>query len=374
MTPALPPRNLFYAPGAETKRSMKDLYVRDLAANQTINSSFLVREKTLRSRRNDPTKVYLSIKLGDRTGEIEGRVWDNADRLTGEFQAHDVIRVSGKVELYQGTKQLNIRSLQLCPTAEVDPADFLPSTSQDVDRMYAGLLARVKGFNNEWLRKLLLSLLEDPELAGRIKLAPAAMMMHHAYVGGLLEHITSLVELARRIADHYPALDEELLECGAILHDIGKLYELEYSRSLEYSTRGRLVGHMAIGLEILREKISVLGGFPSDLRYRLEHMILSHHGEYELGSPVLPAFPEALALHLMDQLDSKLQSMDAQYERDQELPGDWTDRNRALRRILLKPAAGASSARKEKGSETPNAQPGKTERSSNRWSRPATVK
>ena len=360
MTPALPPRNLFYAPGAETKRSMKDLYVRDLAANQTINSSFLVREKTLRSRRNDPTKGYLPIKLGDRTGESEGRVWDNADRLTGEFQAHDVIRVSGKVELYQGTKQLNIRSLQLCPTAEVDPADFLPSTSQDVDRMYADLLARVKGFNNEWLRKLLLSLLEDPELAGRIKLAPAAMMMHHAYVGGLLEHITSLVELARRIADHYPALDEELLECGAILHDIGKLYELEYS------TRGRLVGHMAIGLEILREKISVLGGFPSDLRYRLEHMILSHHGEYELGSPVLPAFPEAMALHLMDQLDSKLQSMDAQYERDQELPGDWTDRNRALRRILLKPAAGASSARKEKGSETPNAQPGKTEKSSNR--------
>ena len=232
--------------------------------------------------------------------------------------------------------------------------------------MYADLLARVKGFNNEWLRKLLLSLLEDPELAGRIKLAPAAMMMHHAYVGGLLEHITSLVELARRIADHYPALDEELLECGAILHDIGKLYELEYSRSLEYSTRGRLVGHMAIGLEILRETISVLGGFPSDLRYRLEHMILSHHGEYELGSPVLPAFPEAMALHLMDQLDSKLQSMDAQYERDQELPGDWTDRNRALRRILLKPAAGASSARKEKGSETPNAQPGKTEKSSNR--------
>ena len=124
MTPALPPRNLFYAPGAETKRSMKDLYVRDLAANQTISSSFLVREKTLRSRRNDPTKVYLSIKLGDRTGEIEGRVWDNADRLTGEFQAHDVIRVSGKVELYQGTKQLNIRSLQLCPTAEVDPRIF----------------------------------------------------------------------------------------------------------------------------------------------------------------------------------------------------------------------------------------------------------
>lgn len=174
------------------------------------------------------------------------------------------------------------------------------------------------------------------------------------------------MDLARRIADHYPALDEELLECGAILHDIGKLYELEYTRSLEYSTRGRLVGHMAIGLEILREKIAGLGGFPSDLRYRLEHMILSHHGEYELGSPVLPAFPEAMALHLMDQLDSKLQSMDAQYERDQELPGDWTDRNRALRRILLKPAAGASSAREEEGSETPNAQPGKTEKSSNR--------
>ena len=333
---------------------MKDLFVADLAANQTISSSFLVKEKTLRSRRNDPNKVYLSMKLGDRTGELEGRVWENADRVSQEFQAHDVIRVSGKVELYQGKKQLNIRSLHRCPTAEVDPADFLPCTRRDVDQMYAALLGRVRDFENEWLKKLLVSLLEDPELAGRIRRAPAAMMMHHAYVGGLLEHITSLVDLGRQIAEHFPALDRELLESGAILHDIGKLYEFDYTRSLEYSTRGRLVGHMAIGLEILRDKIAGIGEFPSELRYRLEHMILSHHGEYELGSPVLPAFPEAMALHLIDQLDSKLQSMDAQYERDQELPGEWTDRNRALRRILLKPDAGVSSSSKEEGSETSN--------------------
>ena len=131
------------------------------------------------------------------------------------------------MELYQGKKQLNIRSLHRCPTAEVDPADFLPCTRRDVDRMYADLLSRVRDFENEWLRKLLVSLLEDPELAGRIRRAPAAMMMHHAYVGGLLEHITSLVDLGRQIAEHFPGLDRELLESGAILHDIGKLYEFD---------------------------------------------------------------------------------------------------------------------------------------------------
>ena len=264
------------------------------------------------------------------------------------------------MELYQGTKQLNIYSLQRCPATEADLANFLPSTTKNVDQMYTDLLANAENFDNEKLKGLLLSLLRDPELAGRIKLAPAAMVMHHAYVGGLLEHITSMVKLAGRIAEHYPVLDKELLQCGVILHDIGKLYEFNYNRSLEYSTRGRLVGHMAIGLEILREKITSLASFPSTLQYQLEHMILSHHGEYEFGSPVLPAFPEAMALHLMDQIDSKLQSMDAQYERDKEIPGDWTDRNRALRRTLLKPTAGTSATHKDKDSETSDAQPRKT--------------
>ncbi len=321
---------------------MKESFIVDLAENQTIQSDFLVKEKSLRARRNNPAKTYLSVKLGDRTGELEGRVWENAEELAQQFDVHDFIRVSARVEVYQGTKQLNIRSLRPSPPLEVDPADFLPRTESDVDQIYSDLVARVERFANELLKRLLLALLEEPELALRLKRAPAAVTMHHAYVGGLLEHVASLVELAERVAAQYPDLDVELLQAGAILHDIGKVYEFDYSTGFSYTTRGRLVGHMAIGLELIREKTANIEGFPEDLRLRVEHMVLSHHGEYEFGSPVLPAFPEALTLHYLDQLDSKLQSIKSQYQRDARLSGEWTGRNRALGRFLLKPQDTAS--------------------------------
>ena len=321
---------------------MKELFIVDLTENQTVQSDFLVKEKSLRARRNNPAKAYLSVKLGDRTGELEGRVWENAEELAQQFDVHDFIRVSARIEIYQGTKQLNIRSLRRSQPNEVDPADFLPRTESDVDQIYSDLIARIKRFDNKPLKTLLLALIEEPELALRLKHAPAAVTMHHAYVGGLLEHVASLVELAERVAAQYPYLDAELLQTGAILHDIGKVYEFDYIKSFSYTTRGRLVGHISIGVELIREKIGNIEGFPEDLRLRVEHMILSHHGEYEFGSPVLPAFPEALVLHYLDQLDSKLQSMKSQYQRDAQLAGDWTERNRALARFLLKPPGRAS--------------------------------
>ena len=317
---------------------MKDCFIADLSEHQTVQSEFLVREKTLRARRNDPSKSYLALKLGDRTGDLEGRVWNNVEELARRFEVHDFIEVEGRVEVYQGSKQLSIRTLRRCEAEEVDPADFLPCTQKDVEQMYAEISARIADFRNKHLKALLESILQDPELMPRLKRAPAAMMMHHAYIGGLLEHMASLMELARKISEHYPSLDGELIEAGTVLHDLGKVYELDYTKSFGYSTRGRLTGHMSMALEILREKTDRLGNFPQNLRTRLEHMILSHHGEYEFGSPVLPAFPEALVLHLLDQIDSKLQSMDAQYERDRDMPGEWTGRNPALARFLLKPA------------------------------------
>ncbi len=317
---------------------MKDRFIADLSEHQTVQSEFLVKEKTLRARRNDPSKFYLSLKLGDRTGDLEGRVWNNVEELARRFQVQDFIEVEGRVEVYQGSKQLSIRTLRRCEAEEVDPADFLPCTEKDVEQMYAEISERIADFRSKHLKALLESILQDPELMPRLKRAPAAMMMHHAYIGGLLEHIASLMELARKISQHYPSLDGELIEAGTVLHDLGKVYELEYTKSFGYSTRGRLTGHMSMALEILREKTDRIGNFPQDLRTRLEHMILSHHGEYEFGSPVLPAFPEALVLHLLDQIDSKLQSMDAQYERDRDMPGEWTARNPALARFLLKPA------------------------------------
>ena len=331
---------------------MKDLFIADLSEHQIVQSEFLVRDKNLRARRNDPSKSYLSLKLGDRTGDLIGRVWNNVEELARQFEVHDFIEVEGRVEVYQGSKQLNIRKLRRCRAEDVDPADFLPCTEKNVEQMYAGITARVSDFRNEHLKALLESILQDPELMPLLKRAPAAMMMHHAYIGGLLEHIASLMELARKMSEHYPSLDGELIEAGTVLHDLGKVYELDYTKSFGYSTRGRLTGHMSIALEILREKTGRIENFPQDLRTRLEHMILSHHGEYEFGSPVLPAFPEALILHLLDQIDSKLQSMDAQYERDRDMPGEWTARNPALARFLLKPADPAP-----KSEDAPSAEP-----------------
>jgi len=187
-----------------------------------------------------------------------------------------------------------------------------------------------------YLRTLLMSVLEDPEIAERYKLAPAAMSYHHAYLGGLLEHVCSLVELGDVVCDHYPTLRRDLVLAGLVLHDLGKIAELNFSRGFRYTTRGQLVGHMAIALEIVQEKIRALPDFPVSLKDQLEHIILSHHGKLEFGSPKEPLFPEALVVHYLDDLDSKLEAMRAQYAADKERPGDFTSRNPALKRELFK--------------------------------------
>jgi len=319
---------------------MKERFVAALKPGSIVETTFLVQSKELKKT---PSGARLELRLQDASGAIAGRLRSGA---AAEFDVDDVVEVKAEAEEFQGQLQLRIETIRR-HDGPFDLRDYLPRSPHDAESLYGALLDRLRRMKEGPLLQLLLAVMEDPEIARRYKLAPAAMRYHHAYLGGLLDHVTSLVRLGDRVADHYPALDRDLLLAGLVLHDLGKIEELHYEGVFRYSTRGQLLGHIVIGLETVRKKIAGIAGFPAGLRDRIEHIILSHHGKLEFGSPKEPMFAEALAVHYLDDLDSKLESIRAQYEEDQDRPGAWTTRNRALGRELLKreaaePAAGAA--------------------------------
>ena len=314
---------------------MKQTYVRELAPNSQVRTTFLVKAKERKLASTGA--AYLDLTLQDTTGTIAAKLWDYSERTTPAFEVDDVILIEGSVESFRGEAQLRVRKVLLCPAQEFELFDYLPRTERDPKEMFAALLERVRGVHEDPLRALLLAVLEDPIIADRFQTAPAAMSFHHAFLGGLLEHVSSLIGLADRVADHYPWLRRDLMVAGLVLHDLGKIEELNFSRGFRYSTRGQLIGHISIALRIVEEKIRQIPDFPADLRDQIEHIILSHHGQLEFGSPKEPMFPEAMVVHYLDDMDSKLEAMRQQYATDRDRAGDWTGRNPALRRELLKP-------------------------------------
>jgi 3'-5' exoribonuclease len=316
----------------------KTVFIQGLKPNQPVRDNFLVRNQTRRTGRTG--SAYLDLELQDSTGVISARLWD-CDKLPVDFEADDIVFVNATAEEYQGTLQLRLDNIRKTLSTDIDRRDFLPASRQNPEEMYAALLARVSRMNEGPLRQLVGAVLSDSEIAGKYKRAPAATAFHHAYLGGLLEHVLSLVALGDKVSDHYPHLDRDLVLAGIILHDLGKIEELSYEGGLRYSTRGQLLGHIAIGLEIVSEKVRSIPDFPPGLKDRIEHIILCHHGRLEFGSPKEPMFPEALVVHYLDDLDSKLESMRAQYAADLGRAGDWTTRNRALGRELLKKGVGS---------------------------------
>lgn len=331
---------------------MKTGFVRDLADGQAVVSLFLVREKEIRTSPRTG-KSWLQLSLGDRTGTISAKMWDNFDALVTTFECEDIIHIRGRVKTYNGEKELTIE--QIIPAREHDyeVGDFLPHTNCDIENLYADLRAAVASVTNPWLHKLLTSIVEDSEIAPRLKRAPAAMSMHHAYIGGLLEHVVSLLGLANALCTHYSELDRSLVITGVILHDVGKTEELRYARGIDYTTEGRLLGHITIGAQIVRKKIDAIPGFPKPLAVLVEHMILSHHGSLEFASPVVPQTREALALHFLDDLDSKMAAARATIEAAGSSGAVWTDRNPALRRALARSDQYLAGAPEK----TPQAQP-----------------
>lgn len=312
---------------------MKSAFVDQLQPDQTVTTFFLVAAKEARTGQKSG-KPYLELDLCDRTGRITARIFDNVEILSNSFQQDEVVKIKGRVQMYNGRKQLVVDQIRTAREDEFELADFLPHTQFDINELYAKLRSIVSDVANPWLKRLLESVLDDPEIEPRIKRAPAGKFMHHAFIGGLLEHVVSLCELCRRVAPHYPEIDGDLLVTGAVLHDIGKIHELRYERAFEYSTEGMLLGHIVLELELVSRKMDAIEGFPPNLKTLVKHLIASHHGSYEFGSPVLPKFPEAVMLHYLDDLDSKMGAMRTTLNEPDE--NEWSAKNPSLGRPLLR--------------------------------------
>src|SRR5579864_7990107 len=331
---------------------MKDFFIEHCAAheNQTITTSFVVAGKQVKPKKNG--EPYLALSLADRTGQIEAKMWDGVPEAIDTFEQDDFVKVRGLLNKYNGRFQLTVHKIRRMEEAEVQYADYLPKTTKDVDQLWNTVGDFVKGFTNPHLKALLEAFMADPEIERGYKNAPAAKTLHHAFIGGLLDHVVSLLTLCDLVTRNYPQVDRDLVMTGAFLHDIGKIYELAYARSFTYTTPGQLLGHMIIELEMLHAKLAKLPDFPNELKILLEHMIISHHGQYEFGSPKLPMFPEALLLHYLDDLDSKMESMRAHFKREEGMDSDWTTYNVSLGRVLLntpKFIARAQAEREAKG-------------------------
>ncbi len=314
---------------------MAKIFINELSKGQTVESIFLVRDKILaKTKAGNP---YLSIKLADRTGEAEGRIWDNALDFLPLFEKDDFIKVRGEVDEFQGMQQLRITRLRKCEDREIQLGDYLPQTPQDVEKMLVELMNIASQVRQPFLGRLLEAFFNDDELIKKFKMVPAAKAIHHVFLGGLLEHTLSVVQLVLLIGPRYKGIDQELLLTGAILHDLGKVSELSYGRTFDYTDPGRLLGHITLTVEMINEKIKGISDFPENLAILLKHIILSHHGQYEFGSPKRPKTLEALLLHHLDDMDAKMNGFLAWIEKEKDAPSRWTSYHKLFDRFIYKP-------------------------------------
>jgi 3'-5' exoribonuclease len=314
---------------------MKDFFICDCVRveNKIVTSTFVVASKQIKPKKSG--EPYLALTLADRTGQLEAKMWDNVEEVLEAFEQDDFLKIKGLVNKYKNRFQLTIHKLRKLGESEIDFSDYLPKTTKDVDGLWRTLTGFIASMQNPYLKELVQSFMSDPEIAAAYRNAPAAKTLHHAYIGGLLDHVVSLFRSCDLMCQNYPRINRDLLFTGAFFHDIGKIHELTYNRSFSYTTKGQLLGHMIIELDMLRPKIATIPGFPDELKTLIEHLIISHHGQYEFGSPKLPMFPEALVLHYLDDLDSKMEAMRAQFEREAESESAWTSYNPSLGRPLL---------------------------------------
>ena len=303
-------------------------FVGQLADGDAVEEVYLVTDKQLRANRNG--NQYLQLDLRDRSGTMNARLWNAGEAIARGFEAGDFVRIKGKVQLFQGALQMILSAVSRVEAAGVELEDFLPRTSQDVSKLYERLCGFLRRLGNPHLRALAECFLMDQDFVQSFCRAPAGVRVHHAYVGGLLEHVVTLLDAADRLAPLYPEVDRDLLLVGVFLHDVGKVRELTFDR--------------AFGVEMLDERarrVPDLTGepFPTELLLRIKHMILSHHGSYEFGSPKLPMTPEAIALHHLDNLDARVHIFTREIREDGNKASAWTPFNNALQRRIYKGGA-----------------------------------
>ena len=338
---------------------MKDFYIADAPRfdNQPITSFFCISAISARDRKG--SGQYLALTLSDKTGQFEARMWDDFADVLQTCTTGSYVKVQGQVSKYQGKFQITLTKVRSVADSEIDTADFIPTTQYDIAAMATELRSYVEAFGNPHLRALVFAFLDDPQVGAAFIEAPAAKRLHHAWIGGLLEHVLSLVRVCLAIVPFYPEVDPDLLLTGAILHDIGKVRELSWRSSFDYTLEGQLIGHISIAQGMLHEKIAALnaaaaireagigsglqptestapqeralapGPFPPQLRLLIEHMILAHHGKLEFGSPKLPMTPEAMLLSALDDLEAKFQILRNEFAaattagRSASEPTDW---------------------------------------------------
>jgi 3'-5' exoribonuclease len=312
----------------------KSVYVKDIKTGDKVSEVFLAAEKNLAySQKGSP---YLNLRLRDRTGDVDGKIWENALAWDKAFKKGDLIRVQARALSFKNAIQLSVSELRKVEDGEVELSDYFPVARGDLDQMFAGILAYVEQVKTPCLTALLHAFFKDDKITALFKRAPAAKGFHHVYIGGLLEHTLSVVRLLDLAASHYPGVNRDLLITGGILHDIGKIYEFSYERIVEYSDPGRLIGHIVISVEMVDAKIAAIPDFPEQIAMELRHLILSHHGVLEYGSPKRPKTLEALIVHYMDDLDAKVNAFQ-EYIRDaRDEESDWTPYHRLFDRFIYK--------------------------------------
>lgn len=316
---------------------LKNIYVNQIKERQIIESAFLVREKITAMAKNG--KPYMTIKLMDRTGEVEGRIWDCVDQLSAIFDKDDFVEVHAKASIYLGKMQLVIQDLKKLAEETIDLADFLPVSKRSTIEMRQELETLLDSLIDPHIEALLRGFFDDPDFFALYSKAPAAKGMHHVYVGGLLEHSLAVSALACDVAARYPQVNRDLLISGALLHDVGKITELSYQRSFDYTDEGKLLGHIIIGVQMIEDRVRNLPGFPNELATMIKHLLLSHHGQYEFGSPKRPKFLEAVILNFIDDLDSKINGVLSHIDKEPDNEGNWTSYHRLYDRYFYKGSA-----------------------------------
>lgn len=308
--------------------------ISSLKEGDWVDETYLVTHKQVSTAKNGVT--YLSIKLADKTGEVDGRMWDNAEDAANRFGREDFVRIKGVAANYQGSLQVKIKTLEKVDDGAVDIANFLQASARNSDEMVNDLVAVAAEIGNSHLRQLMTAFLNDKQFMEALKRTPAAKSLHHNYIGGLLEHILELIALSRDVAGHFKGVDKDLLIVGAFLHDIGKVRELAVRKSIEYTTEGRLLGHISLGYEMVTENMNGISGFPGELAMLVKHIMLSHHGEYEFGSPKRPKIQEAMIINYLDDLSAKINNFQETMRKENVAEGEWTAYSKMHDRYLYR--------------------------------------
>ena len=314
-------------------------YVNQLASGDNVDEVFLVADKQLRSNRQG--NLYLHLDLRDKTGSVGARLWNVSESLARRFEPGGYLHAKGKVQVFQGALQVILSNIDTVDSTDIEHAEFLPQSVRDAGKLLARCREVMRSVGNPHLRALAELFLIDDDFVRKFTTAPAGIKNHHAYTGGLLEHVVTMLNAASRISDLYPEVDRDLLLAGIFVHDLGKIDELSYDRTFGYTDEGQLIGHLVMGVALMREKLAKvvdLTGepFPTELRLRLEHMIVSHHGAHEFGSPKLPMTPEAIALNCLDNLDAKIHLFAREIRDDPSRESNWTPFHPNLGRKLYK--------------------------------------